>query len=70
MNVTCGSGGVVVTNSGRLARAIAGEWHRFERPTRLAILRDFVAVVLLAIFIRPWLYWIPAALPFLSLIFP
>jgi dTDP-4-amino-4,6-dideoxygalactose transaminase len=66
-HVTCGSGGIIVTNSDRMAHAIAEQWSRSEVPALLDILRDFVELVLLSVFIRPRLYWIPAALPFLRL---
>jgi dTDP-4-amino-4,6-dideoxygalactose transaminase len=66
-NVTCGSGGVVITNSPEIAEAIARHYRDVPSPTPWENLKDFVTLVLMAIFIRPRLYWIPAALPFLRL---
>ncbi len=72
-NITCGSGGIIVTNSDRIADAIAFEYSQLGAP---ALTRDFtelVRLVFMTTFIRPHLYWIPAALPFLGLgrtIFP
>jgi dTDP-4-amino-4,6-dideoxygalactose transaminase len=66
-NITCGSGGVVVTNSGRIADAIGRHYRDVPAPTLWETLKDFVLLVLMAVFIRPRLYWLPAALPFLRL---
>jgi dTDP-4-amino-4,6-dideoxygalactose transaminase len=72
-NITCGSGGIVVTKSDRIGEAIGREWRRLESPSVAEGLKDLAQLVLMTIFIRPGLYWIPAALPFLRLgqtIFP
>lgn len=66
-NITCGSGGVIVTNSTQLGAAIAARYREVPSPGIRETLGDFLSLVLLAIFIRPRLYWIPAALPFLRL---
>jgi perosamine synthetase len=66
-NITCGSGGIIVTSSGRLAEAIAREYRQVRAPNTMETLRDFFQILLLTIFIRPNLYWLPAALPFLRL---
>jgi perosamine synthetase len=66
-NITCGSGGVILTNSTEVGGAIAGRYREVPSPGIWETLRDFLLLVLLAIFIRPRLYWIPAALPFLRL---
>jgi dTDP-4-amino-4,6-dideoxygalactose transaminase len=72
-NITCGSGGVVVTNSDRIAEAVGRQRRRLDPSPLGEVLKDFVQLVIMAVFIRPRLYWIPAALPFLRLgqtIFP
>ena len=66
-SVTCGSGGVVMTNSPQIAAAIARVHAGVASPSRVDEIREFAAAVLMAVFIRPSLYWIPAALPFLGL---
>jgi perosamine synthetase len=66
-NITCGSGGVIVTSCDDIARAIDRECRQLEAPTPLEALKDFIKLVLMTVFIRPHLYWIPAALPFLRL---
>ncbi len=66
-SLTCGSGGIIVTNSLRLRDAIARIYETLPKPSRLAQLSDFVRLAIMMLFIRPSLYWIPAALPFLGL---
>lgn len=71
--ITCGSGGVIVTNSDRLADAVGRRCRELAAPRLAETARDFVLIALMAVFIRPRLYWLPAALPFLGLgqtIFP
>jgi perosamine synthetase len=72
-NITCGSGGIIVTNSDRIADAIALEYAKLEAPSLASDFTDLLRLVFMTTFIRPHLYWIPAALPFLGLgrtIFP
>ena len=72
-NITCGSGGIIVTNSSDIGEAIARRHRVLPAPSRAAVVRDLLGIVLMMIFIRPRLVWIPAALPFLRLgetIFP
>src|SRR5262245_37252618 len=72
-SVTAGGGGAIVTSSDELAGAIRRLWDEVPDPSLLETVADFVMAVAMAIFIRPALYWLPAALPFLRLgetIFP
>jgi perosamine synthetase len=66
-NITCGSGGILLTASEPVAVAIAREYARLRPPSRMQQLIELTRVFLMAIFVRPSLYWIPAALPFLEL---
>jgi perosamine synthetase len=66
-NITCGSGGAILTNSIEIGSAIANRYRRVPAPGTWETFRDFVSLTLMAIFIRPHLYWIPAAVPFLRL---
>ena len=66
-NITCGSGGIVVTDSDRIADALRAQWPSLASPLPAESLKDFAKLVFMAIFIRPRLYWIPNALPFLRL---
>jgi dTDP-4-amino-4,6-dideoxygalactose transaminase len=72
-NITCGSGGIIVTSSDQIAEAIDRQCYGLGASSLAEVLKDLVQIVLMAIFIRPRLYWIPAGLPFLRLgetIFP
>ena len=66
-NVSCGAGGIVMTASPAIADAIAREYHRIPPPTVACEMKDLLQVMLMALFVRPRLYWIPASLPFLHL---
>lgn len=66
-NITCGSGGIIVTNSDRIAEAIRRHYHGLEAPRMGETLGEFLQLVLMTLFIRPALYWFPAGLPFLRL---
>ena len=72
-NITCGSGGIVITQSDRIAEDIRRQWPRLDTPPAAELLADFAKLLFMKIFIRPRLYWLPAAMPFLRLgqtIFP
>lgn len=66
-NLTCGSGGIIITNSDSIAAKIREEYERLEYPSLIEIFREFLKVMLLMLFMRPSLYWFPAGLPFLRL---
>jgi dTDP-4-amino-4,6-dideoxygalactose transaminase len=72
-NITCGSGGIVITQSDVIAQALRAQWPQLESPLPAESLTDFAKLLFMTVFIRPRLYWIPNALPFLRLgqtIFP
>jgi perosamine synthetase len=72
-NITCGSGGIIVTSSDQIAEAIGREYQQLRAPSFAGDLSEIIRLLLMTILIRPRLYWIPAALPFLGLgrtIFP
>jgi dTDP-4-amino-4,6-dideoxygalactose transaminase len=66
-NITCGSGGVVVTNRGDVADAIGRHSAALEKPTLLEVVKEFAQSVVMSIFIHPSLFWFPDGLPFLQL---
>jgi dTDP-4-amino-4,6-dideoxygalactose transaminase len=66
-NITCGSGGIVVTRSDEIAGAMAGLYATLPSPTMLQTLGDFIRVLAMTICIRPSLYWLPAGMPCLRL---
>lgn len=66
-NVTCGSGGAILTNDEGIGRAIGIQYQRLPVETNVAALKNFVEVALMQLFMRPELFWLPAGLPFLHL---
>ncbi len=66
-NITCGSGGIILTNSDKIATAIDSHYRDLPAPSAASALRELAELVLMTVFIRPRLYWIPAAIPFLRL---
>ena len=72
-NITCGSGGIAITDSDAIGNALTSACPRLASPMRAESLIDLAKLAFMAIFIRPRLYWIPNAMPFLRLgqtIFP
>ena len=65
--ITCGSGGIIVTNSDRIGRAIAREYDAVREPTVTEALRDFLRLLLMRAFVHPSVFWIPKAMPWLGL---
>ena len=65
--ITCGSGGVIVTNSDRIGRAIAQEYDGAGDPTIAETLRDFLCLLLMRVFVHPRVFWVPKAIPWLGL---
>lgn len=66
-NVTCGAGGAIVTRSATIGAALADRYRELPSPPALTVLRDVANLLLMTLFIRPRLYWIPSLLPFLRL---
>lgn len=66
-NITCGSGGVIVTHSDEIATAIAPHYHALATMEMGEDLAEQVKLALMILFIRPALYGLPAALPWLKL---
>lgn len=66
-NITCGSGGIIITNSDSIADAIERHYSHLEYPGFIEDLKDFLKFMLMAVFIRPSFYWLPAGMPFLKL---
>ncbi len=66
-NITCGSGGVIVTNSDKLARAISKEYSTVENLSLVENLMGYLSIVVMSVFLHPALYQFPAKLPFLNL---
>ena len=66
-NITCGAGGIIVTDCPRTAATIARYYRRLPAPSARGVLKELARLVVMTAFIRPRLYWLPLALPFLRL---
>lgn len=65
--ITCGEGGVIVTNSDELAKVLARQYSTLPKPPFIHGVIDLVKTYLMLLMIRPSLFWIPASIPFLKL---
>ncbi|MBK8277163.1 MAG: DegT/DnrJ/EryC1/StrS family aminotransferase [Nitrospira sp.] len=66
-NMTCGSGGIILTSSAPIADAIEAEYASLPEASWLDVVRNWLELLVMRIFIHPALYWFPAGLPFLGL---
>jgi len=66
-NITCGSGGIIITSSDNIARSIAQELRHAKPAVFAETAAEFLKVLVMSIFIHPFLYWFPSGLPFLRL---
>jgi perosamine synthetase len=66
-NITAIEGGLAVTRNADLADALAAEAASLTPPSSGAVTRDAMKLLAYAVFLRPWLYWIPNAVPQLQL---
>ena len=66
-NITCGSGGIIVTDSDEIALAISKQYSNLRYPGIIESIKDFLKYMLMSIFIHPSLYWFPSGLSFLKL---
>ena len=66
-HVTCGSGGLAVTNRPDLGRLFDLLYETLPEPAPAKSAVEWGIVAAMQVFLRPWLYWIPAGLPFLKL---
>ena len=66
-NITCGAGGIIVTDSDAIAATIARHYRRLPAASARDVLKELARLVFMTVFIRPSLYWLPTALPFLRL---
>jgi perosamine synthetase len=66
-NITCGSGGIIVTRSEEIAGALQGPYSQLEfEPLRDAV-KTLLTLSLMEIFMNPCLYWLPDGLPLLKI---
>jgi len=66
-NITCGSGGIILTNSDPIAQAIQVEYAKIKEAPLTDVMINWCQALAMGTLINPWLYWLPAGLPFLEL---
>ena len=66
-NITCGSGGVILTDSDSIADAIRAEYERLETESLAGSIKNWLEVVAMHLLVNPATYWLPSGLPFLKL---
>jgi len=66
-NMTAYGGGILLTDDDNLAKLIEGHVAGFKDSGVLAAAGIMAKLILYSLFLRPWLYWLPASLPFLGL---
>jgi len=66
-NITCGSGGIILTSSDEIAGKIQRQYEKLEREPVIEYARIIAEVFLMIFFLHPCLYWIPDGLPFLKI---
>jgi dTDP-4-amino-4,6-dideoxygalactose transaminase len=66
-NMTCGSGGLIVTNSDAIAAALGKEFAKITNPPKLKGVIEYIKLMALSLFIHPCMYWFPSGLSFLKL---
>ena len=66
-NVTAGSGGVILTDSDRLASQLSSIYEKAQEASLDSQIMNVLMVVAMRLAIHPLLYWLPAGLPFLGL---
>lgn len=66
-NITCGSGGIIITSEDRIADSIRGYHGGLGTVPLTEYIKNIVETILLNIFLFPSLYWLPKSLPFLKI---
>ena len=66
-NITCGSGGIIITPSGEIAGRIRKEILKLKREPLFIYTKSMIDLFLMKIFLNPYLYWFPEGLPFLKI---
>ena len=65
--LTAGSGGIILTNSDDLASQLRRAYQDVSEASISNQVVNLFTVVAMKLLIHPWLYWLPAGLPFLKL---
>jgi len=66
-NITCGSGGIIVTRSEEIAGELQGPYNQLKIESLQESVKTLLALSLMEVFMNPYLYWLPDGLPFLKI---
>lgn len=66
-NVTCGSGGIILTSTEEIAAKLAAEYDLLGESSLFSNVLSYLKVILQNWFVRPFLFWIPAGIPSLKI---
>jgi dTDP-4-amino-4,6-dideoxygalactose transaminase len=66
-NITCGSGGFIVTGSEEIAGALQVQYNQWDIESLLESVKTLFTLSFMGIFMNPYLYWLPDGLPFLKI---
>lgn len=66
-NITCGSGGAILSNDDRIGEAVARVYAQLLEESLAGMLKNWMEVAATQLLINPSRYWLPAGLPFLKL---
>ena len=66
-NITCGSGGVIITSAGEIAESIRGYHAVIRHVPVIGYVKIVFEIIFQIFFIHPYLYWFPKHLPFLKI---
>jgi perosamine synthetase len=66
-NITCGSGGIIVTSSPEIAESIRRCHSELDEVPAIEYVREILEILFMVILLHPVLYWLPKSLPFLKL---
>jgi len=66
-NISCGSGGIILTSSIEIAESIRKFYGELKREPAGESARNLVEALFMNVFLNPSLYWFPSGLPFLGI---
>lgn len=66
-NLTCGTGGIILTGSLSITEKIKAEYATLPEAPRGEVVQNWLEMMAMRFFIHPLLYWLPAGIPFLRL---
>jgi len=66
-NITCGSGGIILTSAEDISDSIRECYSEMNRVPIAEYMKDIVEIIFLMVFLHPSLYWFPKSLPFLKI---